>query len=367
MRAGEGSSIDRFISGSVVGSAGPNIWEAIWKSRALPKVRAFAWKMMSNVVPVRDRLASRRVSVPVGCPFCGSPESILHLISVCRWVHGIWEVLLGRSGAALGGTTIQEWLASRLSDQPRQGESRASRWSTVITACWAIWKAQCPFVFEGKHPNPAGVAEQVLKQLMEGVQANISHRDQQQGYQRTARREAGQPMIQGEAGQPLQGDPVPLRTSQHPPSMDPNRSIPPQGMVRPHAGMDPRSEAGQPSVHWEAGLTSEAGQPSVHWEAGQPIEAGQLSIHWEAGQPRQGDAINLRASHYPSSTVPNRSISSQDTVRTQAGADLSSSEGLWVHTSPSRIQPTGQQHRRGQWMHWVGPTQGTVKINCDAA
>lgn len=77
--------------------------DAIWKSRALPKVRAFAWKMMSNSVAVRERLVRLGVQVPLGCPICGNPETILHMISVCMWVQGIWEALLGLSGAVLGG------------------------------------------------------------------------------------------------------------------------------------------------------------------------------------------------------------------------------------------------------------------------
>lgn len=95
--------------------------DAIWKSRALPKVRAFAWKMMSNSVAVRERLVRLGVQVPLGCPICGNPETILHMISVCMWVQGIWEALLGLSGAVLGGSSVQEWLSNRLTE-PKSSE-----------------------------------------------------------------------------------------------------------------------------------------------------------------------------------------------------------------------------------------------------
>lgn len=104
----------------------------------------------------------------------------------------------------------------------------------MITACWTIWKSRCLFVFEGKQPNPAVLVDQVLKLLMEGVQAQRSQGDQQQCNQ-------DQRVAQREAGQPLLGYFHPPSAIQHPPSMASNRTSSPHVQVSSHGGVDPSS------------------------------------------------------------------------------------------------------------------------------
>lgn len=102
------------------------------------KVRAFAWKLLSNAVAVRERLMRRGVQVPIGCPVCGNPETVLHLFAECRWLAGIWENLLGLPASSHGGTTVMEWMTSRLSEPARAGESNSTRWTIALITCWTI-------------------------------------------------------------------------------------------------------------------------------------------------------------------------------------------------------------------------------------
>lgn len=136
LRASDNRSIEGLdLDGS---AGGPNVREAIWKSKTLPQVRVFAWKLLSNAVAVRERLLRRGVHVPLGCPICGLPETILHMLSECRWVHGIWAVLLGFSGSDIDCASSREWMARRLAEPTRPGENRSSRWCTALTASRCI-------------------------------------------------------------------------------------------------------------------------------------------------------------------------------------------------------------------------------------
>lgn len=38
---------------------GWNLWEMIWKTKTLPKIKVFAWKLTAKVIVVRDDLARR--------------------------------------------------------------------------------------------------------------------------------------------------------------------------------------------------------------------------------------------------------------------------------------------------------------------
>lgn len=72
---------DRDDSGAAMGRGREtNMWDAIWKSSAQPKVKAFAWRLISNAVAVRDRLCRRGMQVPSTCPLCTETETVEHLI-----------------------------------------------------------------------------------------------------------------------------------------------------------------------------------------------------------------------------------------------------------------------------------------------
>lgn len=57
-----------------------NLWAAIWKTPVMPKVRTFAWKLLSKSVLVRERLVRRGLPVSPGCPVCNQIEMVEHLI-----------------------------------------------------------------------------------------------------------------------------------------------------------------------------------------------------------------------------------------------------------------------------------------------
>lgn len=77
--------------GSIVSEVrpAPELWDVIWKSNVLPKVKMFSWKLLVRVVAVREGLVMRSMQVGACCPLCDEAETIEHLILGCEWVQSV--------------------------------------------------------------------------------------------------------------------------------------------------------------------------------------------------------------------------------------------------------------------------------------
>lgn len=93
-----------------------NLWDMIWKTNTLPKIKTFYWKLVAKAVAIREELARRGVQVQTTCPMCDQMESWEHLIWVCAWVKPVWEELLNLLDASEGCQTVNDWLMKRGSE-----------------------------------------------------------------------------------------------------------------------------------------------------------------------------------------------------------------------------------------------------------
>lgn len=119
------------------------LWDIVWKSAVMPKVRTFIWKLMSRAIVVREGLARRGMQVLNSCPICSERGSIEHLILDCEWVKRVWEQLLDLSDVWDGCISVNQWLRKRLADQTGTREGNEIRWQSILIACWSIWKCRC--------------------------------------------------------------------------------------------------------------------------------------------------------------------------------------------------------------------------------
>lgn len=168
----------------------PNLWDEIWKTNTLPKVRVFAWKLASNAVAVRERLARRGMQVQFGCPMCDQLETMEHLIWGGGWVKQLWEQLLGIQVGLEGSCSLKEWLATRFAEATGTKQQRQTRWNTILITAWSIWKEICDHAFQGKQPNVATTIARVRKLVEETntLQQNANNlqiRTNQQGTNQT--------------------------------------------------------------------------------------------------------------------------------------------------------------------------------------
>lgn len=76
-------------TGDVIQSNG---WGKIWKLTLPHKVKVFFWRFCKNNIPVRNRLRSKGVSLPILCPMCEvDVEHLLHIFFDCSFAKQCWS------------------------------------------------------------------------------------------------------------------------------------------------------------------------------------------------------------------------------------------------------------------------------------
>lgn len=144
-----------------------HLWSAIWKTKTLPKIKVFRWKLVVKALAVRDSLSRRVVRVAPTCLMYDHIEPREHLITGCDWVKLVWKEMLGLQDTNDGCNRMEDWLMKRSSEGGSFRSTADTRWKTTLTTCWAIWKARCGMIFQGKQPNMRGVISSVRKMLEE--------------------------------------------------------------------------------------------------------------------------------------------------------------------------------------------------------
>lgn len=135
--------------------------------KLLPKIKIFGWKLAANTVAVRENLSRRGVQTSLTCLLCDQVESREHLIMGCAWVQPNWRKLLDVQVVNDGCRTMEEWLVRKCSEKGTLRSSADHRWKITLTTCWAIWKARCVMVIQGRELDPMYVIIQARKLLQE--------------------------------------------------------------------------------------------------------------------------------------------------------------------------------------------------------
>lgn len=88
------------LTSSLSGSLSPSamVWDKLWKSHVLPKVKVCVWRLCNNFVPTHANLTRRHITFSLSYVMCnGREESVIHLSSfcpftkcVCLALHWIW-------------------------------------------------------------------------------------------------------------------------------------------------------------------------------------------------------------------------------------------------------------------------------------
>ncbi|XP_074336401.1 uncharacterized protein LOC141673555 [Apium graveolens] len=67
-------------------------WRKVWHLKHLNKIKVFIWRFCHNVIPIRRRLRSRGVRIPIICPICSTDiEHMAHLFFDCEFATGCWS------------------------------------------------------------------------------------------------------------------------------------------------------------------------------------------------------------------------------------------------------------------------------------
>lgn len=78
-----------FGHGAVPQSTG---WEKNWHLKIPHKIKVFVWRFCRNVIPVRKRLSSKGVRLPITSPVCLLDiEHMMHLFVDCSFAGDCWS------------------------------------------------------------------------------------------------------------------------------------------------------------------------------------------------------------------------------------------------------------------------------------
>ena len=125
------------------------IYDWIWESKLMLKIKVFAWLMVSDRLNTRDMLRRRHWNVTdvFHCVLCPShiTEDWLHLFFHCTFSVRIWNYLQIQWE---DGNSFQQ-----VFQQARQRFQKPFFSEVVILACWHIWKQRNGAIFQQVMPR----------------------------------------------------------------------------------------------------------------------------------------------------------------------------------------------------------------------
>lgn len=120
----------KFGNGSIPQSLG---WKKIWHLQVPHEVRVFLWRFCKDAIPVRRRLSSKGIRVPITCPMCvNDVEHMTHLFYDCRFATGYWAHV----GLQYDWSEVEyapDWVLQNLSTGIKEELQK------ICMVLWRIW------------------------------------------------------------------------------------------------------------------------------------------------------------------------------------------------------------------------------------
>lgn len=70
-----------------------SFWRKLWSLKIPGKVTTFLWRVCNGCLPTLASLASKRVQVDSGCPWCKNEcESDMHVLFECGFAKTVWAL-----------------------------------------------------------------------------------------------------------------------------------------------------------------------------------------------------------------------------------------------------------------------------------
>ncbi|XP_074367955.1 uncharacterized protein LOC141708293 [Apium graveolens] len=119
-------------------------WKRIWHLNIPHKIKVFVWRYCRNVVPVRWRLNSRGIRIPITCPMCETDvEHMIHLFYDYSFATECWNHV----GLTYDWSQVEcahGWLLQKLTD------AKAEELLKICMVLWGIWYWKNKKVWDGK-------------------------------------------------------------------------------------------------------------------------------------------------------------------------------------------------------------------------
>ena len=159
-----------------VGSCAPFSSDKLWKAKAEPKCRYFAWLVLHGKILTAENLAIRGWPNDPICKLCRiCPETVQHLLLDCSFASQVRERVFAEIG--VWGTlppplnrSINDWWDATIAAIPRAGRRGAS--GAIIYSLWGTWKERNRRVFRNVALSPTEVAALVREEVAQRAYAH---------------------------------------------------------------------------------------------------------------------------------------------------------------------------------------------------
>lgn len=142
------------------------LWKEIWRAPIPSKIRNFMWRLAKNILPTRENIHKKGITLDLQCPLCHrDEESAHHLFLKCDMFKlSLFSSHLGSHIPM--GVDLHDWLLKWLTCQDPLGAQ------FFYTLLWKFWTGRNEVVFKGLPLDPARVAEAAMNFVHEFNAAN---------------------------------------------------------------------------------------------------------------------------------------------------------------------------------------------------
>ncbi|KAL8134789.1 hypothetical protein AgCh_009705 [Apium graveolens] len=142
-----------------------NGWSNLWKLDLPHKLKLFLWRFCRNNVPVRSRLSSKGVSLPLNCPMCNlTVEDLLHVFFTCPFAIACWQHM-GMSYDLFTEMSPSSWLLTKLAS------SSSDEILNIARVLWGVWFFRNQRVWENKSVTAATAMSWSIKNISDWKEA----------------------------------------------------------------------------------------------------------------------------------------------------------------------------------------------------
>lgn len=136
-------------------------WSRIWRLTIPHKVNIFIWRFCRNNIPVRTRLQSKGVSLPLTCPVCDTGmESMIHLFFECPFAVSCWQSVGLRHGLS-EDQSVSEWMLQKTTS------ANHNEVTPLCLVLWGIWFWRNKKVWHDHSMNPVIAMENTFRTIKE--------------------------------------------------------------------------------------------------------------------------------------------------------------------------------------------------------
>jgi retron-type reverse transcriptase len=139
----------------------PAPFQWIWKTKCVPRIKFFAWLLLSDRLNTREMLRRRGKSLEEGyfCPLCHEDidETVMHLFFECSSATTRWFLI------GIQWTDYDS--ISQMLTQKKAQLNVPFFMDLFMIAAWCLWKERNDLVFNGKVPSPAAWKQHFVNEV----------------------------------------------------------------------------------------------------------------------------------------------------------------------------------------------------------